>query len=65
MSRQPAVLDDIKEAFEDFLVHDAEFAIAEATRDLDHHKRLVAAPLRRRLARPRAASAQAGSCPIE
>lgn len=33
-------LDGLKQAFEDFLSHEAEFAIAEATRDHDAHKRL-------------------------
>lgn len=35
-----ATLDGMKQAFEDFLAHEAEFAIAEATRDHDAHKRL-------------------------
>jgi hypothetical protein len=35
-----ATLDGLKQAFEDFMAHEAEFAIAEATRDQDAHKRL-------------------------
>ena len=40
MTQQDVYLDGVKQAFEDFIAHEAELAIAEATRDRDAHKRL-------------------------
>ena len=40
MTKQEAAVDGFEPAFEDFLAHQAEWAVAEATRDQEANKRL-------------------------